>query len=63
MFTNPHISRALTDEHQRDLMAQAGQQRLVRQARAGSAAAEDQQQPRRRLRRAVRTVLRTVLQG
>ena len=54
MFTNPQISRALADEHQRDLMAQADQQRLARQAQAASAAAKDRQQPRRRLRRVLR---------
>ena len=37
MFTNPHISREITAEHQRDLMAQADQQRLVRQARTAAA--------------------------
>ena len=37
MITNPHISREFAHEHQRDLMAQADQQRLVRQARTVAA--------------------------
>ena len=46
MITNPHISREIAHEHQRDLVAQADQQRLVRQARTAAA-------DRRQLDRAV----------
>ena len=36
MFLNPQITKQLADEHRRDLIADAQQQTLARQIRAGS---------------------------
>lgn len=54
MFVNPYISRELARERQRDMLAHARHQRLVRQLRAGSRTTRHREQPWQRLRRALR---------
>ena len=56
MFLNPQISKQLADEHRRDLIADARQQTLARQARAGSGPAKDRQPLTYRLWRRLRPV-------
>ena len=54
MFINPQISKQVADEHHRDLIADAQQQTLARQARTASGPASHRQpltyRPWRRLR-------------
>ena len=56
MFTHPYLASQLARERERDMLAQAGQQRLARQlrdlARASRQAGRTQQRPRYRARRA-----------
>jgi hypothetical protein len=54
MFMNPYISRELARERQREMLAQARYQRLIRRLHAGSGTAQPREQPWQRLRRAVR---------
>jgi hypothetical protein len=64
MFTHPYISSALTGDRQREMLARADQQRLVRQLRdhaRASRRAERARRPRRALRTALR--LRTEVQA
>lgn len=57
MFLNPNISRELARERQRDMLAQAEQDRLARQVQAAArAAAGSRPRPEPRLRRALRAV-------
>jgi len=63
MFINPEISRQLANEHRRDLLADAAQQNLARQARTGSSPAEDRQPLTNRLWRRLRPVTRPSLEA
>jgi hypothetical protein len=58
MFTHPYIGSQLARERQRDMLAQAGQQRLARQFREHARPSRRAEGTERSLRRAVRTVLR-----
>jgi hypothetical protein len=54
MFINPQISKQLADEHRRDLLADARQQRFVRQVKAESGTARRRQPLTDRLWRRLR---------
>lgn len=55
MFTNPYFSRELARDRQREMLAQAGQQRQARKlARPSRIAEGTQRRPRRALRIALR---------
>jgi hypothetical protein len=58
MFTHPYIGSQLAREHHRDMLAQADQQRLVRQLRGHARASRRPAGTQPRLRRALRTALR-----
>jgi hypothetical protein len=58
MFIHPYAGSQLARERQRDMLAQAGQQRLARQLREHARASRRAEGTERRLRRAVRTALR-----
>lgn len=58
MFTHPYISSALAGDRQRERLARADQQRLVRQLRDHARASRRTQRAKQRPRRALRTVLR-----
>jgi hypothetical protein len=62
MFINPRISKQLTDEHRRDLIADDQQQILARQLRAGSGTAKHRQPLTNRLWRRRRPVTRPRLE-
>ena len=54
MLVHPYISRELARERQRDMLAHARHQRLVRELRAGSGTPPRREQPWQRLRHALR---------
>ena len=54
MFMNPYISTELARERQREMLAHAGHQRLLRPWHAGPGTAQNGERPGRRLRRALR---------
>jgi hypothetical protein len=55
MFTNPYFGRELARDRQREMLAQAGQQRQARKlARASRGAEGTERRPRRALRIALR---------
>jgi hypothetical protein len=56
MYTSPYLPTQIARERQRDMLAQAGQQRQARQALAG--ASRPGQPTQRRQRRTLRTLLR-----
>jgi hypothetical protein len=58
MFTHPYIGSQLARERQREMLAQAGQQRLGRQLRDLARASRRAEGTGRRQRRALRTPLR-----
>jgi hypothetical protein len=65
MFINPQLSKQLTDEHRRDLIAddqQQQQQTLARQLRAGSGTAQHRQPLTNRVWRRLRPVTRPRLE-
>jgi hypothetical protein len=62
MFLNPQISRQLADEHRRDLIADAQQQTLARQARTASGTTSHRQPLTSRLWRRLRPVTRPRLE-
>jgi hypothetical protein len=62
MFINPQLSKQLTDEHRRDLIAGDQQQALARQLRAGSGTAKHRQPLMNRLWRRLRPVTRPRLE-
>ena len=62
MFLNPQITKQLADEHRRDLIADAQQQTLARQIRAGSGTDRHRQPLTDRLWRRLRPVTRPRLE-
>ena len=62
MFINPQISKQVADEHHRDLIADAQQQTLPRQLRAGSGTVKHRQRLTNRLWHRVRPVTRPRLE-
>ncbi len=62
MFINPQISKQLTDQHRRDLIADDQQQTLARQLRAGSGTAKHRRPLTNRLWRRRRPVTRPRLE-
>jgi hypothetical protein len=58
MFTHPYIGSQIARERQREMLAQADQQRLVRQARESARGSRRAEGTERRLRRTLRTALR-----
>jgi hypothetical protein len=63
MFLNPNTSRELARERQRDMLAQAAQDRLARQVKSHGRAAKLGPQPRPRLRPQPRQQLRRALRA
>ena len=51
MFTHPYVGSQLARERQREMLAQAGQQRLVRQLREHAKATRRSQRAGRRITR------------
>jgi len=62
MFINSQISKQVADEHRRDLIADAQQQALPRQLRAGSGTVKHRQPLTNRLWRRLRPVTRPRLE-
>jgi hypothetical protein len=58
MFMNPYIGRELARERQREMLAHAERQRLVRRLHAESGTAQSHEWPGHRLRRALRAAAR-----
>jgi hypothetical protein len=54
MFTNSYFTAGVCRERQREMLARAERQRLARGFQAQSGTAQPVEQPRRRLRRALR---------
>jgi len=63
MFLNPNISRELAHERQRDMLAQADQDRLARQVQSHDRVAKLGPQPQPRLRPQPRLQLRRALRA
>jgi hypothetical protein len=56
MFTHPYLGSQLARERQRDMLAQAGQQRLVRQVREFARTSRREEQAGRRMTRVLKRI-------